>query len=296
VEVLRTPDERFQDLPGWRYAPRYSTVDGLRMHHVDEGPAGGETVLLLHGEPTWSYLYRHMIPVLTAAGLRAVAPDLIGFGRSDKPADPGVYSYEQHVAWLGEWLRSLDLRGVTLVCQDWGGQLGLRVVAEQPERFRRIVVANTALPTGDRKLPPVFQVWQAFARWSPVFPIGWIVQAGCRTRLDPAVRRAYDAPFPDRRFKVAARRFPALVPGPGSEEAARNGAAWEVLEGWTRPFLTAFSDGDPIMRGFDRVFRRRVPGAAGQPHTTIRGAGHFLQEDQGAALARVVVDFVNSTH
>jgi haloalkane dehalogenase len=295
VDALRTPDECFQDLPGWHFAPRYTTVDGLRIHHVDEGPPDADPVLLLHGEPSWSYLYRHMIPVLTDAGLRAVAPDLVGFGRSDKPVDPRAYTYSGHVAWMGQWLEAMELRRITLVCQDWGGLLGLRLVAEHPERFDRIVVANTALPTGEKRMPPVFRVWKAFARWSPVFPIGWIVQAGCRTRLDPAVRRAYDAPFPGHRYKAGARRFPLLVPEPGDPEAAKNRDAWSALERWEKPFLTAFSDGDPIMRGFDRVFRKRVPGAEGQPHTTIRGAGHFLQEDRGAELARVVADFIRAT-
>jgi haloalkane dehalogenase len=295
MDILRTPDERFRDLPGWPYPPHYTSVDGLRIHHAEDGPADAAPVLLLHGEPTWSYLYRHMIPVLTGAGLRAIAPDLVGFGRSDKPADPRAYTYSSHVAWLRGWVEALDLRGITLVCQDWGGLLGLRVVAEIPERFDRIVVANTMLPGGEKPLPPAFRAWQAFAKWSPVFPIGWIVQAGSRTRLDGAVRRAYDAHFPDARHKVAARRFPVLVPEPGDAESARNREAWAVLERWEKPLLTAFSDGDPIMRGFDRVFRRRVPGAEGQPHTTIRGAGHFLQEDRGAELARVVADFVAGT-
>jgi haloalkane dehalogenase len=295
VDILRTPDERFHDLPGWPFAPCYTVVDGLRLHHVDEGPRDAAPVLLLHGEPTWSYLYRTMIPVLTAAGHRCLAPDLVGFGRSDKPTDPRAYTYSGHVAWLRAWIDALDLRGITLVCQDWGGLLGLRVVAEIPERFDRIVVANTMLPAGEKRPPPVFRVWQGFARWSPVFPIGWIVQAGSRSRLDKAVRRAYDAPFPDSRYKVAARRFPELVPDTDDPEAEKNLAAWAVLARWDKPLLTAFSDGDPIMRGFDRVFQRRVPGAAGQAHTTIRGGGHFLQEDRGPALARVVADFVAAT-
>jgi haloalkane dehalogenase len=304
VRALRTPDDRFADLPGWPYEPRYVEVDAgdgsgdrLRVHYVDEGPRDGEVVLLLHGEPSWSYLYRHMIPVLTAAGLRAVAPDLVGFGRSDKPAERSDYTYQRHVDWLREVVVDrLDLSGVTLVGQDWGGLLGLRLVAEHPERFARVVAANTFLPTGDRDPGPAFAAWQRFSQETPRFHVGGIVRGGCRTELAPEVVAAYDAPFPDDSYTAGARQFPMLVPTrPDDPAAAPNRRAWEALERFDRPFLCAFSDQDPITGGADRVLRSRIPGAAGQPHTTIEGGGHFLQEDRGAELAAVVVDFVRST-
>lgn len=295
MDVLRTPDERFAGLPGYPFRPRYVEVDGLRMHYVDEGPPDADPVLMLHGEPSWSYLYRKMIPPIAGAGLRAVAPDLIGFGKSDKPADPGAYSYAALLGWLRAFVETLDLRRITLVCQDWGGLLGLRLVAETPERFARVVAANTVLPTG-RKPRPLFRAWQAFARWSPVFPVGWIVQVGSTTRLPKEVRAAYDAPFPDRRYKAGARRLPLLVPLDRDDpEAENNRRAWQVLERWEKPFLTAFSSFDPITRGADRTFRERVPGARGEPHTTIEAAGHFLQEDRGEELAEVVVRWVRGT-
>jgi haloalkane dehalogenase len=265
----------------------------LRVHFVDEGPRDAAPVLLMHGEPSWSFLYRHMIPPLVAAGHRVVAPDLVGFGRSDKPARQRDYTYLRHVEWMAQWLEQIALRRITLVGQDWGSLIGLRLVAEHADRFDRVVIANGALPTGTGRLPFVFHVWQTFAAWSPWFPISRIVAAGCRRRLAPAVRAAYDAPFPGARYKAGARAFPALVPTrPDDPAAPANQRAWEVLSRWEKPFLTAFSDGDPIMRGMAAVFQRRVPGARGQPHTTLRGAGHFLQEDRGPELARVVANFI----
>lgn len=296
VDILRTPDARFAGLPDFPYAPRYVQVGEFRIHYVDEGPRHASPVLLMHGEPSWSFLYRHVIPVLVTAGHRAVAPDLVGFGRSDKPADRGAYSYQRHVDWMSGWLDAVDLRDITLVCQDWGALIGLRLVADQPERFARVVVGNGALPTGEGRIPLIFRVWEAFARWSPWFPIGSIVAAGCRRRLSKPVRAAYDAPFPNASYKQGARVFPALVPlKPDDPGAAENRRAWESLRKWEKPFLTAFSDGDPIMRGLERRFQREIPGAQGQPHTTIRDAGHFLQEDRGPELARVVVDFIAAT-
>lgn len=293
MRYVRTPDERFAGLPDWPYTPRYVGVDEMRMHHVDEGPADAPPVLMLHGEPSWGYLYRRMIPVFTGAGYRAVVPDLPGFGRSDKPTIPETYTYLRIVSWVASWLVQVDLREVTLVCQDWGSLVGLRLVAEHPDRFARVVVANGALPTGDRRPPLAFRLWQAFAKRSPVFPVSAIVRAGTRTRLPRAVAAAYDAPFPTNEHRVGARALPSLVPtAPDDPASADNRRAWEVLERWEKPFLTAFSDGDPVTRGLERAFQRRVPGAAGQPHATIRGAGHFLQEDRGEELARVVVDWM----
>jgi haloalkane dehalogenase len=298
MEILRTPEERFAGLPDFPYEPRYVDIDGgLRVAVVEDGPADGETVLLLHGEPSWSFLYRRMIPVLAGSGLRVVAPDLVGFGRSDKPADRAAYSYAGHVEWMRQVLFDrLDLRDVTLVGQDWGGLIGLRLVAEHPERFARVVVANTGLPTGDQAMSDAFLAWQRFSQESPDFRIGRVVANGCTSPLPPDVVAAYDAPFPDDRYTAGARVFPALVPTrPDDPAATANRAAWETLTRWDKPFLTAFSDGDPITRGGDRVFQKLVPGAQGMAHTTLGGGGHFLQEDVGPELARVVADLVSAT-
>jgi haloalkane dehalogenase len=302
MQVLRTPDAQFDQLSGYPFTPHYAEVpdlDGgsLRMHYLDEGPADGEVVLLLHGEPSWSYLYRHMIPGLTGAGLRVVAPDLVGFGRSDKPAERTDYTYVRHVEWLRSLVfGALDLQNVTLVCQDWGGLLGLRLVGEHPDRFSRVVVANSFLPTGDSPPGEAFLGWQRFSQEVETFPTGLIINGGCASELSPEVIAGYDAPFPDESFKEGARQFPLLVPtSPDDPAAPANRAAWTVLEQFDRPFLCAFSDGDPITRGSDAVLKARIPGTNGQPHTTIVGGGHFLQEDQGPVLATVVADFIAST-
>ncbi|MEZ0341467.1 haloalkane dehalogenase [Mycobacterium sp. pV006] len=295
MDVVRTPDERFADLPGYRFAPRYVDVDGLRMHYLDEGPRDGETVLLLHGEPSWSYLYRTMIPVLVDAGLRAVAVDLVGFGRSDKPTRREDYTYQAHVDWTWGAVEAIGLAAVTLVCQDWGGLIGLRLVSEHPDRFARVVAANTSLPTGDQHPGEAFLAWQRFSQETPDFPVGQIVDGGCVSTLSPEVIAAYDAPFPDDTYKAGARQFPTLVPtAPDDPAAEANRAAWAGLRTYERPFLCAFSDSDPITRGADAPLRKLIPGAAGRPHTTIAGGGHFLQEDKGPELASVVVDFVQT--
>ena len=301
MHCLRTPDDAFADLPGYPFEPQYAVIedgDGgiLRAHYLDEGPADAPAVLLMHGEPSWSYLYRKMIPVLTAAGLRCIAPDLIGFGRSDKPADRQDYTYARHVEWMRQTLFDhLNLQHATLVGQDWGGLVGLRLVAEHPDRFARVVVANTGLPTGERPMSDAFMAWQRFSQETPNFPVGGIISGGCATQLDPAVIAAYDAPFPTEDHKAGARAFPLLVPtSPDDPATGANRAAWEVLARWEKPFLTAYSDGDPITAGGNGIFERTVPGAHGQPHTTIEGGGHFLQEDKGEDLAEVVVKFITS--
>ncbi|HEX9697328.1 MAG TPA: haloalkane dehalogenase [Actinomycetota bacterium] len=295
MQILRTPDERFQNLPGFAYVPNYLQAGELRIHYVDEGPADAPPVLMLHGEPSWAYLYRKMIPVFTAVGLRAVAPDLVGFGRSDKPAERGDYTYERHVAWMLAVIEHLDLREITLVCQDWGGLIGLRLAAEHPDRFARIVAANTFLPTGDTNLGEAFHRWHEYSQTTPDFNVGNIVNGGCVTDLHPEIVAAYDAPFPSAEFKAGARQFPTLVPAsPDDPAAAANRAAWGVLSKWEKPLLTAFSDQDPITRGADRFLQAAIPGAAGRPHATIEGAGHFLQEDKGEELARVTIEFVQS--
>lgn len=293
MEALRTPEERFANLPGYPFVPHYLEVDGLRIHYVDEGPRSVAPVLMLHGEPSWSYLYRKMIPIVAAAGHRVIAPDLVGFGRSDKPARREDYTYQRHVDWMRRVLQQLDLTRITLVCQDWGGLIGLRLAAEDEERFARIVAANTFLPTGDLSPGEAFESWRRFSQETPEFPAGAIVNMGCVSDLPAEVIAAYDAPFPDERYKAGARQFPMLVPTtPGDPAAEPNRRAWQALSRWRKPFLTAFSDSDPITRGADRLLQQSIPGAAGQPHTTISGAGHFLQEDKGEELAAVVVDFI----
>ena len=296
MELLRTPDDRFANLPGWPYAPRYVTVDGLRVHHIDEGPREAPVVLMLHGEPSWSYLYRKLVPGLTAAGLRAVAPDLPGFGRSDKPVRREDYTYQRHVDWMAGFLEALDLRNITLVCQDWGGLIGLRLVAEHEGRFDRVVAANTFLPTGDTPPGPAFLAWRKYSQETPHFHVGGIVKGGCAQEVGPEIVAAYDAPFPDDRYTAGARQFPLLVPiAPDDPAAPANRAAWARLERFEKPFLTAFSDSDPVTRGADAALRERIPGAKDQPLVTIEGGGHFLQEDCGEALGQVVVDFVQRT-
>jgi haloalkane dehalogenase len=301
MEHLRTPDERFDRLPDFGFEPRYTEVaDGaggqLRLHYVDEGPRDAQPILMLHGEPSWSFLYRKLIPILADAGLRAIAPDLIGFGRSDKLARREDYTYERHVRFMRQFVEAIDLRAITLVCQDWGGLIGLRLATELEPRFARIVTANTGLPTGDQRVSDALKAWQKFSQETEVFATGTIVGGGCATALAPEVIAAYDAPFPDESYKAGARQFPVLIPtSPDDPAAAANRRAWEVLASWGKPFLTAFSDSDPITRGGHRKFQEVVPGARGQPHVTITGAGHFLQEDKGEDLARVVVDFVRRT-
>ena len=298
MKFVRTPDEAFSNLVGYPFEPHYVEVpdgDGgsLRVHYVDEGPRDAPPVLMLHGEPSWSYLYRKMIPVITGAGLRAVAPDLVGFGRSDKPVARDDYTYQRHVDWMSAVLDALGLRDATHVGQDWGGLIGLRLVAEQPDRFSRVVAANTFLPTGDRDPGPAFAAWQKYSQETPNFHVGGIVKGGCRTELGPEVIAAYDAPFPDDSYKAGARQFPMLVPTRPDDPASEpNRRAWDVLQKWEKPFLCAFSDNDPITAGGDRLFQSLVPGCAGQPHTTIEGGVHFLQEDRGDELARVIVGFV----
>lgn len=295
MDVLRTSDERFADLPDFPFLPHYVDVGGLRMHYLDEGPADGPVVLLLHGEPSWSYLYRWMIPVLVDAGLRAVAIDLVGFGRSDKPTRREDYTYQSHVDWTWAAVEAIGLTDITLVCQDWGGLIGLRLVGEHPDRFARVVAANTFLPTGDQHPGDAFLAWQRFSQETPDFPVGRIIDGGCVSTLPTEVVAAYDAPFPDDSFKAGARQFPTLVPtSPDDPAAPANRAAWEVLRQFDKPFLCAFSDSDPITRGADATLRKLIPGAQRQPEITIAGGGHFLQEDKGRELAAVVVDFVTA--
>jgi haloalkane dehalogenase len=301
VETLRTPDARFAGLPDFDHPTQYAAVpDGeggsLRMAYVEAGPADGPVVLCLHGEPSWSFLYRKMIPVLAAGGLRVVAPDLVGFGRSDKPARIEDHSYARQV----EWVRCLafdrlDLRAVTLVGQDWGGLIGFRLAAEHSGRFARLVAANSGLPTGDQPMPEVWWQFRRVVERADALDVARLVQAGCRTELTPEVRAGYEAPFPDRRYQAGPRAMPLLVPtAPDDPASAANRAAWAALTAATTPLLVAFSDGDPITDGMAPVLRTAFAGAQGRDHPVIAGAGHFVQEDAGEELARHVLAFVRT--
>jgi len=301
MEFLRTDDSRFQNLPDYTFEPHHLHINDteggkLRVHYLDEGPDNADPVLLLHGEPSWSYLYRKMIPVINSAGHRVIAPDLVGFGRSDKPINRADYTYQRHVDWMQDVIDQLKLNNITLVCQDWGGLIGLRLVAENPNRFSRVVAANTMLPTGDHAPGDAFLKWQKFSQEVPVFPTGQIINGATTTDLPPEVIAAYDAPYPDESYKAGARQFPLLVPvKPDDPASEKNRAAWEVLSTWEKPFLTAFSDSDPVTAGGDKIMQKLIPGTHGQPHTTINNGGHFLQEDQGLVLAKTVVDFIATT-
>ncbi len=300
MQVLRTPDERFANLPDFPYAARYTEIRDasgapLRIACVDEGPRDAPPVLLLHGEPSWSFLYRKIIARLVAKGHRVVAPDLIGFGRSDKPATREDYTYERHVTWMSDWLLANDLRDITLFCQDWGGLIGLRLVAAFPERFARVVAGNTFLPEGSGA-NPAFEAWRTFSQTVPVFPTGNILNGASVRELTQAERDAYEAPYPDESYKAGARQFPALVPvTPDMPSVKENKEAWKVLETFEKPFLTAFSDQDPITRGADKRLQERIPGCKGQKHTTIVGGGHFLQEDKPDEIAEIIDAFIKDT-
>jgi haloalkane dehalogenase len=292
MDCVRTPEKRFERLLDYPFAPNYLSMGEMRMHYVDEGPETANPILMMHGEPSWSYLYRHMIPVCAAAGHRVIAPDLIGFGKSDKPTRIEDYSYQAHMDWMQAFIDGLELDNITLVCQDWGSLLGLRLAAENPDRFRAIVVGNGMLPTGDQRVPNAFRIWRAFALHSPWFPIARIINTGSFRTLGPDERRAYDAPFPNKSFKAGARAFPALVPmSPNDPASEPNRKAWKVLEQWQKPFLTTFSNGDPITRGGDHYMQQRIPGAANQPHITLTG-GHFLQEDSPVDFANAINDLL----
>jgi haloalkane dehalogenase len=302
MQLLRTPDECFAQIDDFPHEPRYAQVpsgDGgtLRMAWVEAGPSDGEPVLLLHGEPTWSYLYRHMIAPIADAGLRVVAPDLVGFGRSDKPAAVEDHTYARHVEWTRAFVFDvLDLDGVTLVGQDWGGLIGLRLAAEHPRRFARIVAANTGLPTGDHPMPDMWHRFRIAVQTAPALDIGRFVAAGCLRGLSDKARAAYDAPFPDESYKAGPRAMPGLVPySPDNPASGANRAAWHRLAASTTPMLVAFSDSDPITGPMAPVLKRAMVGAGGREHPTLVGAGHFLQEDAGAELAGHVIDFVRAS-
>ncbi len=296
MNTLRTPDSRFAHLEGYPFEPHYldvaaADIEPLRMHYIDEGPKDGKPVVLLHGEPTWSYLYRTMIPPLVAAGHRVLAPDLIGFGRSDKPTRTEDYTYLRHVQWVTSWLTTLDLRDVTVVVQDWGSFIGLRIAAERSDRFAKLFIANGFLPIADRPTPPAFRVWRAFAKYSPWLTAGRLVGVGTVHKLSAAVRAGFDAPFPDKSYQAGARAFPQLVPtSPDDPAIPANRAAWEALGRWEKPTLCVFGARDPILGKADAPLIRHIPGAAGQPHARIN-ASHFVQEDAGPELAQRLLDW-----
>ena len=299
MKVLRTPDERFSGLADYPFAPHYQAItdaDGtaLRLHYIDEGPRDAAPVLLLHGEPSWSYLYRKFVPDLTAKGHRVVAPDLIGFGKSDKPAARIDYTYERHVAWMRDWLTATNLTNITLFCQDWGGLIGLRLVAAFPDRFARLVIANTGLPIGTG-WSEGFDAWLKFSQSVPDFPVGFIVNGGTTRDLTPAEIAAYDAPFPDESYKEGARQFPTLVPvTPEHASVAENMAAWKILSAFEKPVLTCFSDKDAVTHGGEKVIIDRIPGAKGQKHCIVAGGGHFLQEDAPEQICTIIDDFIRA--
>ncbi len=291
MDILTTPAERFANLTGFDLPVRFDDVGGLEVAAIDVGR--GPVVLLMHGEPSWSYLYRKMIPPLLDAGFRVIAPDLVGFGRSDKPASIEDHTYQAHVDWMLRWLAAVDLDGVTLFCQDWGGLIGLRLVAAQPDRFARVAVSNTGLPTGDQRMPEAFLSWQRFAREAAEFRVGAIVARGTVAGLADEAIAAYDAPFPDDSYTAGPRAMPGLVPTRPDDPASEpNREAWQVLMRWRKPWITLFSDSDPVTAGGQRVFHKLIPGCAGQPHQTIEGAGHFVQEDAGLRLAALLVEWM----
>ena len=299
MKLLRTPDSQFLNLVDYPFKPHYLDINDrqadvrIRVHYIDEGEAASQPVLMLHGEPSWSFLYRKMVSPFVDAGYRVVAPDLPGFGKSDKPSARTDYTYARHVAWMQDWLQAMDLNDIILICQDWGGLIGLRLVAAEPQRFARVVTSNTMLPTGDHNPGEAFKKWQKFSQEVPLFPTGKIINGGTVTELPDEVLAAYDAPFPDESYKEGARQFPLLVPTtPDNPESQANRDAWKVLMAFEKPWLCAFGDSDPITGAAAPIIQKLVPGCQGQPHTTLQGGGHFIQEDCGEALARVVLDWL----
>ena len=298
MPVLRTPDNCFVNIPDYPFEPNYVKVEhpklgDMRLHYVDHGPKDGQVVIMMHGEPSWSFLYRHMISNVVAAGYRVLAPDLIGFGKSDKPSETSDYTYTSHVSWMTQWFERMDVSDAVLFCQDWGGLLGLRLVSTFPDKFAGVIAANTFLPTGDAEPSEAFKKWRTFSQTVPEFPVGGILRGATVKDFADGVEAAYDAPYPDESYKAGARIFPALVPtSPDMDGAADNVEAWKVLRNFKKPFLTCFSDQDPITRGGDKGFQTLIPGCKGQAHTIVEGGGHFLQEDVHDELSEIIITFM----
>ena len=293
MDFVRTPDDRFADLVDFPYEPSYVEVDGLRMAYVDEGPADGPVMLLLHGEPTWSYLYRRMIPPLAEAGYRCIAPDLIGFGRSDKPTDPAAYTYANYITWTTAFMDAIDLPAATLFAQDWGGLIGLRLVTASPDRFTRVAVGNTGLPVGTGA-GPGFDAWLAASQQIDYTHTSRLMKRAVTAReLSEAELAAYDAPFPDESHTVGAKVFPTLVPiTPEHAQVEENREAWKVLAAWDKPFLTLWGTDDPVLGHLAGEFIKRIPGAAGQLHQEFSPGGHFIQDDRGEDLAAALIEWM----
>jgi len=291
-KVIRTPEDSFASIKDFSFTPNYlDLAPNLRLHYVDEGAKENPVILLLHGEPSWSYLYRKMIPILSDAGFRVIAPDLIGFGKSDKPTEQSDYSYQKHLDWIKTFLARLELKDITLFCQDWGGLIGLRLVADMPDKFARVVASNTGLPIGKGQMPDAFMQWREFSQKSPAFDIGRVIQGGTISNLSDEVIAAYNAPYPTEEYQAGARIFPSLVPiAEEEQEAINNKKAWGILSQWTKPFLTIFGDSDPITAGGEKIFQKLIPGCKGQKHT-ILNAGHFIQEEKGEELAVLIIEF-----
>ncbi len=294
MDYYRVNDTCFQNLYEYPFSSHYIDIEGLRVHYLDEGPMDSKPVLLLHGVPTWSYLYRYLIPVLTAAGYRVIAPDLLGFGKSDKPADPNWHSLSAHVNCIRDLITHLDLRDITLFGQDWGSMIGLRVAVEISDRFEGIIISNGGLPTGVEKSSLLFRLWKCFASISPWFPVDKIVGLGCINKLSKEAKKAYRAPFPSAKFKLGPRKLPGRVPiSKTDQEAELNRQAWQVLSRWTKPFLTVYGDSDPITRAWEVKFQEMIPGAKHQNHKILH-AGHFIQEDAGLELAKIIITFIRN--
>ena len=315
-EIVRTPDARFENLPDYDFAPHYQDSLGYRIHYVDEGPAQAPVILLLHGQPSWSYLYRHMIKPLQAAGFRVIAPDLVGFGKSDKPVEQDAYSYQMHVDVMTEFVKQLDLTNISYFGQDWGGLIGLRIVAEEPDRFDRIMISNTGLPAakgigawigyplfrlavwqhGDVQSPSTdgedfsFTRWVAYARTVESFDYQGLFQASTTRELSDAELDAYAAPFPTVEHQAGAQIFPYLVP---SQLSKNQQVMDEFYANWEKPFMTAFGDSDPVTAGGEAIWQTTVPGAANVKHVTVKNAAHFIQEDQSETLVKLLLAFIS---
>jgi haloalkane dehalogenase len=294
--ILQTPESRFADMKDFPFTSHFIQINDLQMHYIDEGPRGVSTVLLLHGVPTWSYLYRHMIGKIAREGKRVIAPDLIGFGKSDKPAKKNDHSYESHIKWIKTFINLLGLRDIILFGQDWGSLIGLRIAADEPDLFAGIIISNGMLPTGKQKMHLTFKLWRTVARYSPFLPVDLIISSGISGKLDKEEKHAYNAPFPSQKYKMGIRALPNLVPvSPDNPDSYTNQEAWKELEKWKKPCLTVFSNDDPITRGGDKYLRERIPGASGQNHIRLNG-GHFIQEDRSEELAAIIIRFCDENN